>query len=393
MDQNVTVLSVSTRGNIISDGNGGGAPPSVKTRGVKLPGSIAIRSVRSVGGSAIKKECDADAVQLGQPGDDENIPPQQGKRLHHVQAKLPLITVEAKAMTYDQQSQTDAKMFEGGHHGKYDNSMPLATAAQQHQQSMQIAQLIRANNGLVMEVRQLNDVAEQLDAKLSRVLGLLQQGGQGLGQGLHGRASGGASTASYTEELEVHEPYATGVAEVADAGAESYTLVYDEQPTSLKRCSTKSENTPPLKKNKLKLQAAEQEAAELLEEDGEFAIIGANGTRVPKSVLQGLPANNFSQVTRKILMAVFDRDVLASHSLTGKPSPAFLDRGAKMQLDPRKVQDIVDYVGSKCHANEANIRAVITSKCADENKMQRLKKRGSGPPILSAQANKRRTMH
>lgn len=55
--------------------------------------------------------------------------------------------------------------------------------------------------------------------------------------------------------------------------------------------------------------------------DEDYTTIGVNGTRIPKNVLQGLNYENHSSVTRKILAGVFDRDTLASHSLTGKPSP------------------------------------------------------------------------
>ncbi|CAH0400956.1 unnamed protein product [Chilo suppressalis] len=65
------------------------------------------------------------------------------------------------------------------------------------------------------------------------------------------------------------------------------------------------------------------------------------------------------------------RRVLATHSLTGKASPAFPNKPAKEKLDPRLVQDIVQTVMDKCGVTESQVRTVITTKCADECKMSR----------------------
>lgn len=43
-----------------------------------------------------------------------------------------------------------------------------------------------------------------------------------------------------------------------------------------------------------------------------------------------------------------------------------------MKLDPLKTQDIVEFVKETCGALESQIRSVITSKLADENKMMRM---------------------
>ncbi|GLV35053.1 insensitive [Carabus blaptoides fortunei] len=78
-----------------------------------------------------------------------------------------------------------------------------------------------------------------------------------------------------------------------------------------------------------------------------------------------------NSATRKLLMTVFSRQILATHSLTGKPSPAFIacDMPAKMKLDPVKVSDIVEIVSARCGVSESMVRGAITTKCADENKM------------------------
>lgn len=59
------------------------------------------------------------------------------------------------------------------------------------------------------------------------------------------------------------------------------------------------------------------------------------------------------------------------------------------------MQDIVDYISEACKVNESAIRGVITSKCADENKMMRLnaKKLADESMEMAAPNKKRRTMH
>lgn len=49
--------------------------------------------------------------------------------------------------------------------------------------------------------------------------------------------------------------------------------------------------------------------------------IGDNGTTVPRSVLSNLKLDKVSAVTKSLLCAKFSRKLLATHSLTGKPSP------------------------------------------------------------------------
>jgi len=67
---------------------------------------------------------------------------------------------------------------------------------------------------------------------------------------------------------------------------------------------------------------------------------------------------------------VFSSDELATHTLTGKPSPAFYgrERPPKLQLDQRKVDDIVVCVRNRTGGKERVIRATITTKCADTAK-------------------------
>ena len=52
--------------------------------------------------------------------------------------------------------------------------------------------------------------------------------------------------------------------------------------------------------------------------------LGKNGTTVPRKCIDNIKFDSHSHATRRLLVALFPRDVLASHSLTGKPSPGKL---------------------------------------------------------------------
>lgn len=110
--------------------------------------------------------------------------------------------------------------------------------------------------------------------------------------------------------------------------------------------------------------------------------IGANGTTIPVEVFNSIDWSNPAAATRKVLMSVFDRPTLAFHTLTGKPSPAFMDcaKPLKNKLDPLKVADIIEVVTLNSSVTPKDVRSAITTKCADENKMfrQREKKKSKG---------------
>ncbi|XP_011212489.2 protein insensitive [Bactrocera dorsalis] len=105
-----------------------------------------------------------------------------------------------------------------------------------------------------------------------------------------------------------------------------------------------------------------------------YISIGPNNTRVPTKIYDSINWENASMATRKLMIGVFDRFTLATHSMTGKPSPAFKDHNKplKKRLNPLKVQDIIFAVSRRSKVNEKEVRTVITTKCADENKMWKL---------------------
>nr|XP_017026090.1 early boundary activity protein 1 [Drosophila kikkawai] len=107
-----------------------------------------------------------------------------------------------------------------------------------------------------------------------------------------------------------------------------------------------------------------------------MVMIGPNGTKVLRSSLSAINWDMTGpSITRKLLCEIFDRDTLAHHTLSGKPSPAFKDcaRPSKQQLDPLKVADLVYLMTNSMDMTPREVRTAITTKCADENKMLRSK--------------------
>ncbi|XP_068141638.1 early boundary activity protein 2 [Drosophila tropicalis] len=105
--------------------------------------------------------------------------------------------------------------------------------------------------------------------------------------------------------------------------------------------------------------------------DGSFAyVLGPNGTQITAHQYGEVFWTNAPVATRCLLTAVFTNDELATHTLTGKPSPAFYgrERPAKLQLDQAKVDDIIVCVRNRTEGKERSIRAAITTKCADVDK-------------------------
>ncbi|XP_063625572.1 protein insensitive-like [Cydia splendana] len=103
----------------------------------------------------------------------------------------------------------------------------------------------------------------------------------------------------------------------------------------------------------------------------EMVPIGEGYATVPARVLKQIDWNSYTSATRKLLTSVFTRRVLATHSLTGKSSPAFPGKPAKKRLDPELVNDIVQVVVERSGVNASLVRTSITTKCADESKMYR----------------------
>ncbi|XP_041957377.1 early boundary activity protein 2-like isoform X2 [Alosa sapidissima] len=77
------------------------------------------------------------------------------------------------------------------------------------------------------------------------------------------------------------------------------------------------------------------------------------------------------KATKDLLMAVFGRQVLATHSYTGELSNAFLGRQPKPQLNSAKTSDILNYITNKFGVDPALVKQAISQECADEAKLAR----------------------
>lgn len=100
------------------------------------------------------------------------------------------------------------------------------------------------------------------------------------------------------------------------------------------------------------------------------AILGPNGTEVKLEAYNAINFTSSAGATRQLLGLVFSSDILATHTLTGKPSPAFYgrERPEKMQLDQNKIADIIHCVRTIKKCTEREVRAAITTKCSDTSK-------------------------
>ncbi|XP_075980540.1 uncharacterized protein LOC142979495 [Anticarsia gemmatalis] len=105
--------------------------------------------------------------------------------------------------------------------------------------------------------------------------------------------------------------------------------------------------------------------------DSDMVPIGNGHAKVPLRLLNDIDWNSHTNATRQLLQAVFPRRVLATHCLTGKQSPAFMNRPPKKILDPKLVEDIVKMVSTRCGVPKNLVRNSITIKCTDEAKLYR----------------------
>ncbi|XP_050348076.1 uncharacterized protein LOC126771941 [Nymphalis io] len=103
--------------------------------------------------------------------------------------------------------------------------------------------------------------------------------------------------------------------------------------------------------------------------------IGNGNVTVPARLMAEIDWTCHTSATRQLLQAVFSRRILATHSITGKKSPAFANKRPKNQLDPKLVDDIVNTVAKRCNVPKSIVRKSIMTKCTDEAKLYRNRQR------------------
>ncbi|XP_045500768.1 uncharacterized protein LOC123698227 [Colias croceus] len=112
----------------------------------------------------------------------------------------------------------------------------------------------------------------------------------------------------------------------------------------------------------------------------EWIPIGSGKTLIHKDKYRKVNWKSYTIATRTLLLATFPRRILATHSLTGKRSPAFQNKPAKMCLDPKIVSDVIIEITSRFKVKENLVRSIITTKCADECKMYKMRLKTKGRP-------------
>ncbi|XP_017770849.1 PREDICTED: protein insensitive-like [Nicrophorus vespilloides] len=121
-----------------------------------------------------------------------------------------------------------------------------------------------------------------------------------------------------------------------------------------------------------------------MDDKNELIRFGPNKTALKAGVLDSLNWSSIDTATRGMLMILFKRETLASHSLSGKMSNAFvndklIDMKARPQLDPFKIEDMVYLMCKTFDVHKSRVHKVITRKCGTEHhlrkaKMEKLKK-------------------
>ncbi|XP_017787179.1 PREDICTED: uncharacterized protein LOC108569922 isoform X2 [Nicrophorus vespilloides] len=125
-----------------------------------------------------------------------------------------------------------------------------------------------------------------------------------------------------------------------------------------------------------KFEQRDEEEDKIDDEEMTLTRFGPNGSAIPTEKFNTINWNSRKMATRALMHALFTRNTMATHSMTGCVSNALLDTGRKpkRKLNAEKVDDIVYIVMQKCDVRRADVRRVISQMCCDENKLA--KKRG-----------------
>lgn len=109
------------------------------------------------------------------------------------------------------------------------------------------------------------------------------------------------------------------------------------------------------------------------EDDHSFLYISEN-LRVPKSLYERIAEiGDYKKYTSALLMMLFDRETLATHSLQGRRNTFTGEDSHKPQLPPEILKSIIDHVAVKFGVDCSQIKTAIRTKLNNEDKL--LKKR------------------
>ncbi|XP_077430358.1 uncharacterized protein LOC144057023 isoform X2 [Vanacampus margaritifer] len=100
----------------------------------------------------------------------------------------------------------------------------------------------------------------------------------------------------------------------------------------------------------------------------------AENLRVPRSLYEHVgEIADYKKYTAALLMMLFDRETLATHSLRGRKNSTSREDCNKPQLPPEILRSIIDHVGAKFGVDNSQIKTAIRTKLNNEDKL--LKKR------------------
>ncbi|XP_041817347.1 uncharacterized protein LOC121623894 [Chelmon rostratus] len=109
------------------------------------------------------------------------------------------------------------------------------------------------------------------------------------------------------------------------------------------------------------------------EDDHNFSYLSET-LRVPKNLYERIAEiADYKKYTSALLMILFDRETLATHSLQGRRNTFTGDECHKPQLPPEILRSIIDHVAAKFSVDRSQIKTAIRTKLNNEDKL--LKKR------------------
>lgn len=112
---------------------------------------------------------------------------------------------------------------------------------------------------------------------------------------------------------------------------------------------------------------------DITEGDHNFLYLSEN-LRVPKNLYERIAEiGDFKKYTSALLMILFDRETLATHSLQGRRSTFSGEDSQKPQLPPEILRSVIDHISVKFGVDHSQIKTAIRTKLNNEDKL--LKKR------------------
>ncbi|XP_026204465.1 uncharacterized protein LOC113154455 [Anabas testudineus] len=119
---------------------------------------------------------------------------------------------------------------------------------------------------------------------------------------------------------------------------------------------------------------AEMRVAHNIPEDDHNFLYLAENLRVPKNLYERIAEiADYKKYTSALLMILFDRETLATHSLQGRRNTFTGEDSHKPQLPPEILRSIIDHVSVKFNVDSSQIKTAIRTKLNNEDKL--LKKR------------------